>query len=75
MLQGLIAAMFSNILLLVNLYIMQKKVPELMLFDELKLLLALFLVVIALGLIISWISTYFAVRKYLNIKTDSLYYY
>ncbi len=75
LLQGLIAAMFSNILLLVTLYIMQKNVPELLLFEELKLLLALFLVVIALGLIISWISTYFAVRKYLNIKTDSLYYF
>lgn len=75
MLQGFISALLSNILLLATMYAIQKKVPELFLFDDLKLLSALFLIVILIGLVISWISTYFAVKKYLNIKTDSLYYY
>ncbi len=29
--------------------------------------------VILMGLLINWISTFFAVNKYLNIKTDKLY--
>jgi hypothetical protein len=40
-----------------------------------NLFLSLFAFVMIMGLIISWISTFFAVRKYLKIKTDYLYYY
>jgi hypothetical protein len=29
--------------------------------------------VIFTGILINWISTFFAVNKYLNIKTDKLY--
>ena len=75
LLQGLISALLANILLIVTLFAMQKKIPELFFFNDLKWLSALFLFVILLGLIISWISTYLSVKKYLNIKTDSLYYY
>jgi cell division transport system permease protein len=75
LIQGLLSAIISNILLIICLFAIQNKVPDLMLFDDIKMLSALFLIVIFLGLIISWISTYFAVRKYLKIKTDSLYFY
>ncbi len=75
LLQGFLSAIISNILLVIFLYTLERKVPGLFLFDDLTLLSALLLIVIFLGLIISWISTYFAVRKYLNVKTDSLYYY
>jgi cell division transport system permease protein len=75
LMQGLLSAIVSNILLVICLYAIQKNVPGLYLFDDLTLLSALLLIVILLGIIISWISTYFAVRKYLNVKTDSLYYY
>jgi cell division transport system permease protein len=34
----------------------------------------LFLMVIILGIIITWMSTFFAVNKYLRLKTDQLYY-
>lgn len=75
LIQGLISALLANIFMMATLFAMQKKIPELFFFDDLKWLSILFLTVILLGLIISWIATYFAVRKYLNIKTDSLYYY
>ncbi len=42
--------------------------------DTFHLLGGLFLIVFILGVTISWISTFFAVNKYLNIKTDKLYY-
>jgi cell division transport system permease protein len=41
---------------------------------DVQILGGLFLIVLFLGITISWISTYFAVNKYLRIKTDNLYY-
>ena len=32
------------------------------------------LIATILGIIITWLSTFFAVRKYLRIKNDNLYY-
>lgn len=73
--QGLVSAVLSNILLIITLYTIEQKVPELTLLSDMRLLLMLFGAVMLLGMIISWISTFLAVRKYLKIKTDSLYYY
>jgi hypothetical protein len=30
--------------------------------------------ILVISIVINWISTFFAVNKYLNIKTDKLYY-
>ncbi len=73
--QGLISAILSNILLVITLYTVERKMPDLSILSDMRLLLMLLGAVILLGIIISWISTFFAVRKYLKIKTDSLYYY
>ena len=73
--QGLVSAVLSNILLIVTLYTIEQKLPELTLLSDMRLLLMLFGTVMVLGMIISLISTFFAVIKYLKIKTDSLYYY
>jgi cell division transport system permease protein len=73
--QGLISAILSNILLVITLYAVERKMPDLSILSDMRLLLMLLGAVILLGIIISWISTFFAVRKYLKIKTDSLYYY
>jgi cell division transport system permease protein len=61
--------------LVITLYTVERKMPDLSILSDMRLLLMLLGAVILLGIIISWISTFFAVRKYLKIKTDSLYYY
>lgn len=73
--QGIIASVFAIILLLFTLYFAQKEVPELKELQDAALFIKLFIFVMILGIIISWTSTYFAVRKYLRIKTDYLYYH
>ena len=73
--QGVIGAVISIGLLISTLYTAQKHIPELQTFQNINMLLLLFAIVIMLGIVISWISTYFAVRKYLKIKTDYLYFY
>ncbi len=73
--QGIIGAMVAIILLVFTLYFAQKEVPELRELQDAALFIKLFVFVTLMGVIISWASTYLAVRKYLRIKTDYLYYH
>jgi len=73
--QGIIGAFVAIGLLIGVLYFSRQELPELIDLQEIDLFLSLFAFVMIMGLIISWISTFFAVRKYLKIKTDYLYYY
>ena len=71
---GIYGAMFAIAMLIGVLYFSQKQLPELADLQDEKMLLSLFGLVIVLGIIISWISTSLAVRKYLRLKSDDLYY-
>jgi cell division transport system permease protein len=73
--QGVISAAVAIILLIFTIGFARKQVPELVDLQDIDMFLSLFLFVIILGVFLAWISTYFAVRKYLKIKTDNLYYY
>jgi cell division transport system permease protein len=46
----------------------------LIILQDYRMYISLFVIVVVLGLIISWFSTHFAVRKYLKMNTDDLYY-
>jgi len=48
--------------------------PELNLLQDTGILISLFAGVFALGVIISLVSTYFATQRFLNLRTDDLYY-
>lgn len=74
-LQGIVGAIIAISLLLASLYGAQQSVPELVDFQDATMLSITFSLVTLMGIIISWISTYFAVKKYLKIKTDNLYFY
>ncbi len=73
--QGIIGAFITVGLLILTLITAQKQIPELQAFQDIEMLALLFCGVIFLGIIISWISTHLAVKKYLKIKTDNLYFY
>jgi cell division transport system permease protein len=73
--QGLIGSFIAITLLLLSLYGAQKSVPELIDFQDIGMMFSIFVMVIILGVVISWISTALAVKKYLRIKTDNLYLY
>jgi cell division transport system permease protein len=73
--QGIIGSVVAISLLLLSLYGAQQSIPELIDFQDIQMLFTLFVGVIILGIVISWISTWFAVKKYLKIKTDQLYMY
>ena len=73
-LQGVYSAIFALILIGGFIYFAQLEFPELIDFQDINLFISLFILVMITGILISWLSTYFALRKFLNMKTDDLYY-
>ena len=71
---GVIGAVLALIALVVVLFYVDKTFPELELRQSGLLIGGLFLFVFVLGIIITWISTHFATQRFLNLKTDQLYY-
>ncbi|MFO8054303.1 MAG: ABC transporter permease [Bacteroidales bacterium] len=74
-LHGFIASLLAIALLSGTIYLIYNNFPELIDLADIDLYLILFVGVLLIGFIFTWLSTYFAVRKYLKIKTDNLYYY
>jgi cell division transport system permease protein len=70
---GLLSAMIAILLLLGTIFIVQNQIKEIIDFVDPDILALLFAGVIITGILISSISTFFAVNKYLNVNTDSLY--
>ena len=71
---GIYAGVIAIAFLSVCLYLAQKEIPELIELQDIELIATIFIGVILLGIIISWISTLMAVRKYLKLKSDELYF-
>lgn len=70
---GLYGAIIALALLAGVIFYAQKEVPEVFDFGDVELFASLFALVLIMGVVISWISTSLAVRKYLRLKTDQLY--
>ena len=70
---GLLGAMIAILLLIFTLQFAQKQIPDLVFLRNWYEFGAIFLIVVALGIVISGFSTYFAVTKYLRAKSHSLY--
>ncbi len=71
---GIIAALFSIVLLMVILYFVEQEFYLLFTLQDIGLLLYLFGGIIVLGIMINLVSTFFSVSKYLGISEDKLYY-
>ena len=72
-LHGLLGAVIAIVLLIVVLYFGQQQIPELILLQNYFEFAIIFLGVIVIGILISGLSTYFAVTKYLRLRMNDLY--
>ncbi len=70
---GFTASLISLALLFGLVYLLQEEFEGVVSLKDYDLLAILALGVILIGVLINWVSTFFAVNKYLNIKTDKLY--
>ncbi|HCY80093.1 MULTISPECIES: cell division protein FtsX [Xanthomarina] len=71
---GIIGALVALLGVAVVLHYLNKTFPELNLLQNPVLLGALFAGIFLLGIVITWISTFIATQRFLNLKTDQLYY-
>jgi len=71
---GMIGAVLALIGMGFVLYYLNRSFPELQLLEDKLLLVGLFAGVFFVGVFISWLSTFFATQRFLNLRTDELYY-
>lgn len=70
---GLLGALIAIIMLMLLLYFGQEQIPELVILRNYYEFALIFLGVIILGILMSGLSTYFAVSKYLRLRMNDLY--
>ena len=71
---GILGAIIAMIGMAFVLYYLNQSFSELELTKDTVLITALFLFIFLMGIFITWISTYFATQRFLNLRTDQLYY-
>ncbi|MDO1512544.1 permease-like cell division protein FtsX [Maribacter confluentis] len=71
---GMIGAAIALLAIAGVVYYLNTNFQDFGLFDEPYILIILFVSVFLLGILISFISTYFATQRFLNLRTDELYY-
>jgi len=70
---GLIGAIIADIGLAIIVFYIQKYIPILNLLQNKVELGSLFVGIFVLSFIITWLSTYFAAQRFLNLRTNDLY--
>ena len=71
--QGFFGALIADIMLAGLLYGLMKRLPELALVQDYRIIIGIFVVLIILGILLGGLSTRSALRKYLNADVDRLY--
>jgi cell division transport system permease protein len=70
---GVIGAVLAIIALIGTLVYIDNSWPSLNILDDQLMVAAILLGVLVVGILITWVSTFFATQKYLNLRTDDLY--
>lgn len=70
---GMIGGGLAIFALIVVLVYLQTNFPDLGILDDQLLVAFVLLFVFGIGVLITWISTYFATQRFLNLRTDDLY--
>ena len=71
--QGFFGAILADILLIIMMYCLNKRIPELALIQSPEITVCIYVGIIVIGIILASISTATALRKYLNAHIDKLY--
>ncbi len=70
---GFIGGVIAVLALLGTLYYLDLNYPNLKITEDQPLIALVLLGVLVVGILISWISTFFATQRFLNLRTDDLY--
>jgi cell division transport system permease protein len=70
---GMIGSALAVLALVGTLIYLNTSFPNLGILDDQLMIALVLLGVVAVGILITWISTYFATQRFLNLRTDDLY--
>lgn len=71
---GIVGALVAMVGMGVVLYYLNQSFPQLQLLGDPVLLAVLFIFIFLMGVFITWVSTFIATQRFLNLRTDDLYY-
>ena len=71
---GIFGALLALVALAGVVYYIHKNFPEINLINDKLQLISLFGGIFLIGILITWMSTFFATQRFLNLQTDELYY-
>ena len=71
---GILSAFLAILLFYGALLAIVKSYPEFSILLDNTILYIVFIGILAMGILISWLSTYFATQRFLNLNTNDLYY-
>ena len=71
---GILSAFLAILLFYGSLLAIVKSYPEFSILLDNTILCIVFIGILAIGILISWLSTYFATQRFLNLNTNDLYY-
>jgi cell division transport system permease protein len=70
---GVIGSLLAIISIIGVLYYVDENLPQLGIFQDWIVIGSVLAGVLVAGILISWVSTFFATQKFLNLRTDDLY--
>ena len=71
--QGFFGGLLADLLLAGILYGVSKRVPDLLLVQDMRVVVAVFIGLVILGVVLAWLSTRAALDRFLNANLDKLY--
>lgn len=74
LLHTLYSVLITYLMLSGVIYLINKELPEISLLNDIDTIAILYAGIFILGMLIVWISTWFAVNRYLRLKSNELYY-
>ena len=71
--QGFISSVVAIFMLIGSMEMIKKQIPDFIQTNDFLEIAVIFGLILIFGIIISWISTFFAVRRYLNLNENELF--
>ena len=71
--QGLYSSIFAVFMLMGSIHLVQNETASILNITDLKIIGLVFILVFISGILLSWFSTYFSVRRFIKLKESELY--
>ncbi len=74
LIQGFVSASFAGLMILISVFYLKKEFPQITFFYDFYTIMTILISLFIIGIVITTVSTYFALNRQLKSKLDRLYY-